>query len=97
MQRIYALLLINTRLSPILASFGVQLGMVNFKTIYFEWMFLMQIDEGDIAMNKHAYNSLGWFGYSSKNIIYNSAGSLSFILMAIFVYLAYLVIYGGMR
>ena len=97
MQRLYILFLINTRLAPFLATFGVQLGLVNFKTVYFEWIFLYQIDQADIAMNRQLYNSLGWFGYSSKNIIYNSAGALSFLLIVIFTYIAYLWVFGILK
>lgn len=97
MQRLYAIFLLNTRFAPFLATFVVQLGLVNFKTVYFEWLFLYQIKPGEIALTKHDYNSLGWFGYSSKNIIYNSAGALSFILLTLMVYLCYLALYGLLK
>ena len=83
-------MLLNVRFSPFLSSFGTHLISVNFKSLYFEWFFRVQIDDVDIAMSGHKYNNLGWFGYSTSNFVYNSSGVMfilaSMIFIVVFVY-----------
>ena len=43
------------------------------------------IDDKNIAMNGHRYNALGWFGFDTTNIVSNSAGALSVILVILFL------------
>lgn len=83
MQRFYMLLLANSRPSQLLASFGWHFGVVSFKTVYFEYLFELLVDEADIAMNGHRYDALGWFGYDTTNIVSNSAGTLAVVLLSL--------------
>ena len=85
MQRFFMLLLVNSRPSELLASFWTHFGVVSFKTVYFEYLFGLMVDDGDIAMNGHRYKALGWFGFDTTNIVSNSAGALSVILVILFL------------
>ena len=97
MQRLFMILLTNWKPSELLASFWTHFGVVSFKTVYFEALLETMIDEGEIAMSGHYYNSLGWFGFDSAIIVSNSSGSLSLLLIVIFLWIAFSSIVGLMK
>jgi hypothetical protein len=86
-QRVFILFLINTRTSPFLASFAKHFAVVNFKAVYFDYIFKNWCELIDLAYSTQLYNSLGWFGYDTKALVYNSSGALSFIFIAILIYM----------
>ena len=94
MQKIFMILLVNCRPSTLLASFWIYYGIVMFKVDYLNYLFKIQIDEADIAMSSHKYNSLGWFGFDTPYVISNSAGTLTILVLALFIISTWFIIFG---